>query len=126
MARINDIRKEVNEVAKNAAYVTIGLGVIGYQRAQVRRNELAKRVQQRLDQPSQDLVGTLFAARQEVAKRAKDIDGKLEKTLDRIDSTISPLEDKLPEEARAAVKYAHSQARSVRKQITEKILSSVA
>ncbi len=126
MAKINDIRQEVNEVAKNAAYVTIGLGVIGYQRAQVRRNGLAKLVQQRLDQPGQNLAGTLSTAKQEIAKRAKDADNKLEKALDRIDSTLSPLEDKLPEDARAAVKYAHSQARSVRKQITEKILSSVA
>ena len=34
------IAKGVTDLARDAAYVAVGLGVLGYQRAQVQRNEL--------------------------------------------------------------------------------------
>ena len=34
------ISKGVTDLARDAAYVAVGLGVLGYQRAQVQRNEL--------------------------------------------------------------------------------------
>lgn len=44
--------KSLDEIAKavqDAAYVTIGLGVIAFQKAQVQRNELTKSLQGTLD-----------------------------------------------------------------------------
>jgi uncharacterized protein YukE len=44
--------KSLDELAKavqDAAYVTIGLGVIAFQKAQVQRNELTKSLQGSLD-----------------------------------------------------------------------------
>lgn len=44
--------KSLDELAKavqDAAYVTIGLGVIAFQKAQVQRNELSKSLQGSLD-----------------------------------------------------------------------------
>jgi len=44
--------KSLDEIAKavqDAAYVTIGLGVIAFQKAQVQRNELSKSLQGTLD-----------------------------------------------------------------------------
>lgn len=40
---------ELTKAAQDAAYVTIGLGVIAFQKAQVRRNELTKSLQGGLD-----------------------------------------------------------------------------
>lgn len=44
--------KSLDEIAKavqDAAYVTIGLGVIAFQKAQVQRNELSKSLQGTID-----------------------------------------------------------------------------
>ncbi|MHB8262750.1 MAG: hypothetical protein ACYDGY_03235 [Acidimicrobiales bacterium] len=119
---MKELREEVTGAAKSAAYVAVGLGVMGFQRAQVKRNELAKR----FGQPSQNLTSTLTFAKQELAKRAKDADIKLEHMLDRIDTGLEPLEEKLPGEARAALKYAQSQARTAKRQIMEKLTSGAA
>jgi hypothetical protein len=39
---------DVTNLAKDAAYVSIGLGVIAFQRIQVRRNELEKEIGERV------------------------------------------------------------------------------
>jgi hypothetical protein len=39
---------DVTNLAKDAAYVSVGLGVIAFQRLQVRRNELEKLVGERV------------------------------------------------------------------------------
>jgi hypothetical protein len=39
---------DVTNLAKDAAYVSVGLGVIAFQRLQVRRNELEKAVGERV------------------------------------------------------------------------------
>jgi hypothetical protein len=61
-------RMQVEDVAsalKDAAYVSVGLGVIAFQRLQVRRNELAKSLgdQTALAQGALDAVGTLVGDR---------------------------------------------------------------
>ena len=50
---------DVNKALQDAAYVAVGLGVIGFQKAQVRRRELARLVGEpdlQLVQPALDLV----------------------------------------------------------------------
>jgi isopropylmalate/homocitrate/citramalate synthase len=45
---VNDVNKAVagaEKVLREGAYVTVGLGVLAFQRAQVRRRELAKRIE---------------------------------------------------------------------------------
>ena len=39
---------DVTNLAKDAAYVSVGLGVIAFQRIQVRRNELEKAIGERV------------------------------------------------------------------------------
>lgn len=39
---------ELADTVKDAAYVSVGLGVIAFQRLQVRRNELTKALRQRI------------------------------------------------------------------------------
>jgi hypothetical protein len=45
--------KDIAAVAKDATYVVIGAGVLGYQQAQVQRQELLKR----LAEPKADIEG---------------------------------------------------------------------
>jgi hypothetical protein len=61
-------RMQVEDVAsalKDAAYVSVGLGVIAFQRLQVRRNELTKSLgdQTALAQGALDAVGNLVGDR---------------------------------------------------------------
>ncbi len=75
-------RMQVEDVAsalKDAAYVSVGLGVIAFQRLQVRRNELTKSIndQAALAQGALDVVGNL------VGDRVKMVEERLGAVLDR-------------------------------------------
>ena len=43
MPELKDITDEITKTARDAAYVVVGLGVLGIQRAQVRRQQLQRR-----------------------------------------------------------------------------------
>ena len=55
---------DVADVVKDAAYVSVGLGVIAFQRLQVRRNELTKAISGQADEAkgALDLVGASSAS----------------------------------------------------------------
>lgn len=58
---------EITTVVKDAAYVSVGLGVLAFQRMQVGRNELKKLLEGHTDE-AKSLVDTVAAR---VGKRAK-------------------------------------------------------
>ena len=74
-------------LAKEAAYVAIGLGVLEFQKAQVRRQELA-------------------CTRKAMKKRAKDFDATLAQVIRVVDSTLEPVLQRLPEPAQAVIRQA--------------------
>ncbi len=121
MPELKDVTEEIAKTARDTAYVVVGLGVLGFQRAQVRRQELYKR----LAEPRSRVEDTLKVARSELSKRTKDVDGKVEAVIDRIEASLEPIEDRLPAPARDLVKQAHSQAREVRQQLVE-LISAIA
>jgi len=119
MPEFKDVTDEITKTARDAAYVVVGLGVLGFQRAQVRRQELQKRIIDRNLVPSH-----LGDVRGEVTKRVKDVDEAVEQVIGRIEATLVPIEDRLPVPARDLVKQAHAQAREVRQQIRKLILQA--
>ncbi|MDA8184882.1 MAG: hypothetical protein M0035_10725 [Actinomycetota bacterium] len=121
MPELKDVTEEIAKTARDTAYVVVGLGVLGFQRAQVRRQELYKR----LAEPRSRVEDTLKVARSELSKRTKDVDGKVEAVIDRIEASLEPIEERLPAPARDLVKQAHSQAREVRQQLVE-LISAIA
>ncbi len=48
--------EDLTKTVKDALYITVGLGVIAFQRAQVQRQELRKQVEERLPEPARELV----------------------------------------------------------------------
>ncbi|MDP1819870.1 MAG: hypothetical protein Q8K58_08285 [Acidimicrobiales bacterium] len=70
---------DVASVMKDAAYVSVGLGVIAVQRLQVRRNELNKLIAEQADEAkgALDAVGAL------VGDRVKVVEERLTAVLDR-------------------------------------------
>ena len=53
---------DVRNAARDAAYISVGLGVLAYQRAQVRRRELQQQVEGRITPVIAQLTGRGKAA----------------------------------------------------------------
>ena len=70
---------DVTNAVKDAAYVSVGLGVIAFQRFQVRRNELSKTLGAQTDEAKGylELVGSL------VNDRVKVVEERLTAVLER-------------------------------------------
>ena len=113
MPELKDVTDEIAKTAKDAAYVVVGLGVLGFQRAQVRRQELVKR----LADPKAQVESRLGDVRGELSRRAKDVDELVEEAIARLETTLSPIEQRLPLQARNLVEQARTQAREARQQL---------
>jgi hypothetical protein len=113
---ISTLSKGVTDLARDVAYVAVGLGVLAYQRAQVQRVELQKRLQKDLpiDQRIDDV-------RQGVAKGFKQIDDLTESAVQFVESTLQPIEERLPASVTQITTKAREQAREVRIQIRQRV-----
>jgi hypothetical protein len=113
---ITTISKGVTDLARDAAYVAVGLGVLGYQRAQVQRVELQNRLSK--DFSFDQRIGDV---RQGVAKGIHQIDDLAETAVQFVETTLQPLEDKLPSSVSQVTTKAKQQAREVRIQIRQRV-----
>jgi hypothetical protein len=115
---ITTLSKGVTDLARDAAYVAVGLGVLGYQRAQVQRVELQNRLSKDLKDLSLDQ--RLGDVRQGVAKGIRQIDDLAETATQFVETTLQPLEDRLPSSVTQVTAKARQQAREVRIQIRQR------
>lgn len=113
---ISTLSKGVTDLARDAAYVAVGLGVLAYQRAQVQRVELQKRLQK--DLPIDQRIGDV---RQGVAKGFRQIDDLAESAVQFVESTLQPIEERLPSSVTQVTTKAREQAREVRIQIRQRV-----
>ena len=113
---ISTLSKGVTDLARDAAYVAVGLGVLAYQRAQVQRVELQKRLQK--DLPIDQRIGDV---RQGVAKGFRQIDDLAESAVQFVESTLQPIEERLPASVTQVTSKAREQAREVRIQIRQRV-----
>jgi len=123
---MNDIRQDFHKTAQDltrtateAAYVAVGLGVIGIQRAQVRRQELVEAVE-RVSKGGID--SSLTEARKELAKRVKDLDDAVGQLIEVLDAHLHPVAERLPASAQAVVQ----QAKEARDQLRVRIVDFAA
>jgi len=114
VTNITTLSKGVTDLAKDAAYVAVGLGVLGFQRAQVQRVEL----QQKLHK---DFPLDLTTVRSNVTKGLKQLDDFAETASQFVETTLLPLEDKLPTQVSQLTTRAREQAREVRTQIRQRV-----
>ena len=92
-------------LAKETSYLVIGAGVLGLNRAQVRRRELQG-----------------AGRREEVAKRVKEFDLTVSQVLKSVDAALEPVLHRLPEPLQAAV----SQARQARDELRTRVFGGSA
>jgi CRISPR/Cas system endoribonuclease Cas6 (RAMP superfamily) len=109
---ISSFSKGATDLARDAVYVAVGLGVLGYQRVQVHRVELQNRLTQDLA-----LDQHIDEVRQGVAKGFRQIDDLTESAVRLVESTLQPLEERLPPSVTQVSTKAREQAREVRTQI---------
>ncbi len=115
---VNKTAQDLAKVAQDAAYVAVGLGVLGFQRAQVRRREIEKQFEKQFA----GTKGGLCDARKELAKVLKRFDQQVGEVLSRLDATLEPVAQRLPATAQAVV----HQAREARDQLRQYLASAAA
>jgi hypothetical protein len=113
---IGTLSKGLTDLARDAAYVAVGLGVLGYQRVQVQRVELQNRLSQ--DASLEERVDDV---RQGVAKGFRQIDDLAESASHFVETTLQPLEERLPAPVTQLTTKAREQAREVRAQIRQRV-----
>ncbi len=99
--------------AKDAAYVAVGLGVLGFQRAQVRRRELQKA----LNGPMASLRPQLNGARDGLGRLARELDDRIDPVVTEVDSRLEAVEERLAYPARELLGQARQQAKETRARI---------
>jgi len=114
MPEIEEITKQVTKAAKDVAYVAVGLGVLGFQKAQVRRQEFAKQLSSTRNEALRKQVEE---TRAQLGGRVKELDQLVEATITKLEDRLEPLEQRLPDQAREIVKQARTQAKEARTQL---------
>jgi hypothetical protein len=120
VTNITTLSKGVTDLARDAAYVAVGLGVLGYQRAQVQRIELKNKLAKDFSL-EQRLGDVRTGVRDNVTKGIKQIDELAENAANFVDSTLQPLENRLPASVSQLTTKAREQAREVRTQIRQRV-----
>jgi uncharacterized protein HemX len=93
---------DVTQSFKDAAYVAVGFGVIGFQKAQVRRQEMNRQLRQQ---------------RQQFGDLVKGLDGAVQPVRQQIEGRLDQLEGRLPGQARDVVRTARSLAKGTEEQV---------
>jgi hypothetical protein len=81
---------------RDAAYVAVGLGVIGYQRAQAR----AEQLRAQLSTQRGEIDKQVGQSRERFAKLAKDIEQRFEPVQKTFEASVDSFQERLPERAK--------------------------
>jgi hypothetical protein len=116
MPELTDLTNEVATLAKGAAYVVVGLGVLGFQRAQVERRQLQDKLSTELP------ADRLAELRSALVSGIQRLDGLVDGASQLVETTLEPLEEQLPAAARDAARRARRQVRDVHQQVRGRIV----
>jgi hypothetical protein len=116
---ISKAAKDIANVARDATYVVIGAGVLGFQQVQVQRRELQARLQEpsTLAERVSSVRGDLTEAAHNVDTRVEDLMDRVEEIIERVEAVFAPFEERLPAQARDITRKAHVQAKDARTQL---------
>jgi ElaB/YqjD/DUF883 family membrane-anchored ribosome-binding protein len=106
---------DVSKFVKDALYVSVGLGVITLQKAQVRRQELRKQLSGQVG----DAKSQLQTLTKRVDDRVKVVEERLEGVERRFDALLDQLEERLPGQARGLAQQARTAAKEARTQVRD-------
>ena len=110
----------ISDNLRDAAYVAIGMGVIGFQRAQTRRQDLRKQfAEQRsaFESRGADVVKLFTEA-------FKQADARLAPVVDIIEAQFDTVVDRLPAQAKSLIEPAHQASKDARQQLRARVAST--
>jgi vacuolar-type H+-ATPase subunit H len=121
---------DITKILKDALYVTVGAGVIGFQKAQVGRRELTEAVTKQINEAkgridgvsgSNDLLEQARTQVQKLVESAEDqvkvVEDRLSAVEERYEALLDQIEAKLPEQARDLFKQSRDTAKDARTQV---------
>lgn len=111
---------DVTKTLRDATYIAIGLGVISFQRAQVRRQELRSQL---ADQKSA-LDARAAEARALVSELVKQADSAIEPVLAAVEAQIDAVADRLPEQTKSLVAQTRVAGRDARTQFRSRVIAA--
>jgi hypothetical protein len=97
---------EIPRMVEDTVYTAVGLGILGFQRAQVQRQQLKR-----------SLSSSYGEVRSAFDDRVKLVEERLTDLDDRFDAVFETVEPRLPEPARDVARQAVSLAREARSQV---------
>jgi hypothetical protein len=112
-------RQKLLDAVRDAAYVTVGFGVLAVQRAQVQRRELAAAISDRFG-ANRHQVEQMIAA---FETRLTKIDDAVEA---RVDHALGMIGERLPDQAETLLHQVNSVAKTARRQVRGMLLSNAA
>ena len=121
---------DITKVLKDALYITVGAGVIGFQKAQVGRRELTEAVTKQINEAKERLDGsparTTCSSRPRSRSRSSSsrprTRSRSSRTAcrvveERYEALLDQIETKLPEQARDLFKQSRDAAKDARTQV---------
>jgi|GEM_PF-442173 len=112
-SRLADTNEKLVAAVRDAAYVTVGFGVLALQQAQVRRREIVRSIADRFGASKVQVEQMLGKFETQFAK----LDARVVALETKIDATVEKFEDRLPHQAATVVGQAHGLVKAARKQV---------
>lgn len=107
--------RKLLDAVRDAAYVTVGLGVLAVQKANVARGELATRIADRFGADSGQIEELISS----FESRIVSFDDAIQ---NRVDETVAKVGERLPAPAASLLNQAHSVAKTARTQVRSMVL----
>ncbi len=119
-----DVTQNITQTMKDTAYVAVGLGVLGFQRAQVARRELTTtlnadtgKLQAQVKAQVEDVTSAVEAQLVEVKTQLAKAVTNLEPVAKELEGRLDEVEERLPEQVKAVVASARQVAESAAAQM---------
>ncbi len=119
------------DLARDTLYVTVGFGVLAFQRAQVARRVLTKAIESQLGDARENLGslgGTVEDRLKVLEQRFEGLQDQVEDVLDtveaRVETFLDEVEDRVPESAKEWFSAARDAAKEARGQVRQLVASS--
>ena len=111
--KLAETNEKLVAAVRDAAYVTVGFGVLALQQAQVRRREVVRGIATRFGASKSQVEQMLAKFETQLAK----LDARVVAMETKIDATVEKFEERLPHQAAAVVGQAHGLVKAARKQV---------
>jgi chromosome segregation ATPase len=107
----------IGKTAKDAAYVTIGLGVLAAQKLQVQRHELSTWFGSQVDGARTSFDGL----QHHIDDRVKALEERFTALEDQMEAMLEAMQERLPEQVREFAGQARDLAKQARSELRERV-----